>query len=139
MSKPPAVAEITWTGDLRFSVSFTGQDPRSTIVLDGSSKTGPSPVNALVAALVGCMSADVVHTLTRGRHPLRALRAHLTAERAPDAPHRVTSVTIHFTVEGNVPGEAVGRAIDLSREKYCSVWHSMRQDIALVTTYDVKP
>ena len=35
---------------------------------------------------------------------------------------------------GNVPKEQVQRAIDLSHEKYCSVWHSMRQDIAFTTT-----
>ena len=35
---------------------------------------------------------------------------------------------------GSVPPAAVERAIDLSREKYCSVWHSMRQDIELATT-----
>ncbi len=26
------------------------------------------------------------------------------------------------------------RAIDLSRQKYCSVWHSLRRDIALLST-----
>ena len=30
-------------------------------------------------------------------------------------------------------------AMALSHEKYCSVWHSMRQDIAFTTTFDVHP
>ena len=38
-----------------------------------------------------------------------------------------------------MPPEAVERAIALSREKYCSVWHSFRQDIELTTTFDVSP
>ena len=38
-------------------------------------------------------------------------------------------MTLTSTVEGEVPADAVERAIALSREKYCSVWHSMRQDI----------
>jgi uncharacterized OsmC-like protein len=33
----------------------------------------------------------------------------------------------------------VQRAIDLSREKYCSVWHSLRQDIDMTTAFDVVP
>jgi uncharacterized OsmC-like protein len=33
----------------------------------------------------------------------------------------------------------VQRAIDLSREKYCSVWHSLRQEITLDTTFEVHP
>jgi uncharacterized OsmC-like protein len=32
----------------------------------------------------------------------------------------------------------VERAIALSRETYCSVWHSMRQDIDFVTTFDIR-
>jgi len=31
----------------------------------------------------------------------------------------------------------VQRAIDLSRDKYCSVWHSMRQDIPLEATFTI--
>lgn len=27
----------------------------------------------------------------------------------------------------------------LSREKYCSVWHSMRPDIAFTTAFDIHP
>jgi uncharacterized OsmC-like protein len=48
-------------------------------------------------------------------------------------------MTLHVTVEGQVPADAVERAIALSREKYCSVWHSMRQDIEFVTTHAVLP
>jgi uncharacterized OsmC-like protein len=48
------------------------------------------------------------------------------------------SVAIHFSVEGRVPRKAVERAVTLSKRKYCSVWHSLRQDIELTTTFDVE-
>ena len=82
------------------------------------------------------MTTDVAHILTRGRHPLKALRSHLVAERAPEDPHRFMRMTLHVTVEGDVPADAVDRAVDLSREKYCSVWHSMRQDIDFRVTFE---
>ena len=82
------------------------------------------------------MSADLVHMLAKGRHSLRALRAHLTGHRAQDDPHRFLRIELHFTVEGGVRSDAVERAISLSREKYCSVWHSMRQDIDFRVTFD---
>jgi putative redox protein len=78
---------------------------------------------------------DVVHVLQKGRHKLRGLRADLTGQRAPDEPRRFTAITLHYTITGDVPGHTVERAIHLSREKYCSVWHSMRQDIELTVTY----
>ena len=42
-----------------------------------------------------------------------------------------------FTVEGDVPADAVERAIALSCEKYCSVWHSMRQDIDFTVSFEL--
>lgn len=82
---------------------------------------------------------DLAFHLARARHPLRALRSRLVAERAQDDPHRFIGVTLHLTVEGDVPRDAIERAIQLSRDKYCSVWHSMRQDIDLQVTFDVRP
>ena len=109
------------------------------MVLDSAGQAGPSPVQALAFALAGCMGMDVVHILRKGRHALRGLRVALTAERAQEDPHRVTAVSIDFTVAGAVPKEQVQRAIDLSHEKYCSVWHSMRQDITVETRFSVAP
>ncbi|HEY8147628.1 MAG TPA: OsmC family protein, partial [Vicinamibacteria bacterium] len=103
---------------------------------DGSA--GPSPVQALALALAGCMSVDVVHILERGRQPLRGLRAHLRAERAPEDPHRLVRVDLRFDVMGEVAPDKVERAIALSREKYCSVWHSLRQDIEFTTSFEVR-
>ncbi|MBW8868631.1 MAG: OsmC family protein [Acidobacteria bacterium] len=61
----------------------------------------------------------------------------LSAERAQDNPHRITAVDMRFMVTGDVPDEQVQRAIDLSRDKYCSVWHSLRQDIPLKTSFNI--
>ena len=85
------------------------------------------------------MSVDLAHILARGRHKFTALRSRLVGQRAPDEPHRFTSVNLHFTVEGPVPLEAIERAIQLSRDKYCSVWHSMRTDIDLQVTFELVP
>jgi putative redox protein len=132
--KPPTVVDLVWTGDLAFAANLS----KSALIVDSSGVAGPSPVEALGVALAGCMSADVALILTRGRHLFRALRARLEAQRAPDDPHRFLSVLLHFSLEGEVPTEAVERAIALSREKYCSVWHSMRQDIDFQVTFDVR-
>ena len=133
--KPPTVVELIWEHDLVFS----GRSGDVPMTLDSASAAGPSPMQALGFALAGCMAMDVAHVLIKGRHPLRALRAQLVADRSPEDPHRFVSVTLHITTEGDVPPEVVDRAIGLSREKYCSVWHSMRQDIAFVVTREQAP
>ena len=133
--KPGVTAELVWSQDLRFGAT----SGTNALVVDGNSAAGPSPVQLLGLALTGCMSSDLVDILRKGRHPLTAFRATLTGQRAPDPPRRVLSVTLHFHVHGDVPAHAVERAISLSREKYCSVWHSLREDIALTTTFDITP
>jgi putative redox protein len=135
VSKPPTVADLTWLGGLRFS----GVSGVTSMTIDGDSAAGPSPVQALAFALAGCMAADVVYILTKGRHPLRALRAHLVAQRAQEDPHRFLKVALTFDVEGAVPVEAVERAVALSHDKYCSVWHTFNHDIDFQVTCDVHP
>jgi putative redox protein len=131
--KRPTTVELVWERDLVFG----GRSGPASITLDSAGVSGPSPVQALAFALAGCMGMDVVHILQRGRYTLRGLGIALSAERAQDDPHRVTAVDMRFTITGDVPDAQVQRAIDLSHEKYCSVWHSMRQDIALKTSFTV--
>jgi putative redox protein len=133
--KPPVIAELVWSNELL----FTANSRTISLEMDGHSTAGPSPVQMLVMSFAGCMAMDVVDILRRGRHPVTAFRATATALRAPDHPHRVTSVDVQFDIRGAVPEPAVERAIELSRDKYCSVWHSMRQDIALTTSFVIQP
>jgi putative redox protein len=130
----PVEVELAWDGELRFH----GRAGDAAVVLDSDGRAGPSPVQALAMALAGCMSIDVVHILERGRQPLRGLRAHLRAERAEKDPRRLLRVDLRFTVTGPVAPDKVERAIALSRETYCSVWHSLRQDIAFTTSFEVE-
>jgi putative redox protein len=51
----------------------------------------------------------------------------------------VLTVDLRFEVVGDVPADRVERAIALSRERYCSVWHSVRQDITFTTSFDIRP
>jgi len=104
--------------------------------LDGDSGSAVSPVEALVLALGGCMASDVVHILVKGRADVKGLTARLAAERAPEDPRRLVKVDLRFAVQGPVPADKVERAIALSRDRYCSVWHSLRPDIAFTTSFE---
>ena len=128
--KPPMRVELIWEHDL----VFAGTSSKATTKLDSAGVEGPSPVQALAFGLAGCMAMDVVHIIRKGRHPLRGFRADLTGERAPVDPRRFVAFDLRFTVTGEVPKDVVDRAVELSRDKYCSVWHSLRQDITLTVS-----
>jgi putative redox protein len=131
----PLEVDVSWKGGQRFS----GRAGSFELTLDGSIEAGPSPVQALALALASCMAIDVVLILTKGRHEPRSLSGHLEADRADTEPKRIRAVRLRFAVTGDVPPEKIERAIALSREKYCSVWHSLREDIAFETSFTVTP
>lgn len=126
--------DLEWQGDLRFGVA-AGE---TRVVLDGGREAGLTPVQALCAGLAGCMAIDLVHILGKQRQPLRGLTARLVAERAESEPRCLRRVELQFVVRGDVEPEKVERALSLSREKYCSVWHSIRQDVELLTSYAIE-
>ena len=135
MVKQSITAELVWVEELRFGAT----SGRIATVVDGDSTAGPSPVQLLAIALAGCMSIDIVDIIRKGRHPLSAFRTTVSGARAPEPPRRLLNVDLHFHVHGAVPPHVVERAIGLSRERYCSVWHSLRQDIEMTTAFDVVP
>jgi putative redox protein len=124
--------ELAWEGDHRFS----GRLRDVQIAIDGDGTTAVSPVETLAFALASCMATDVVMILTKGREDLRALRVQLTGWRAEEEPRRFLRIDLRFIVTGDVAPDRMLRALALSREKYCSVWHSMRQDIDLTLAYE---
>ena len=132
--KPPTLVELDWKHDL----VFEAQSGSVHLTIDSASVAGQSPMQSLAFGLAGCMAMDLVHILRKGRLDLTGLKAQLTGHRRPDMPHSFTAVDLHFTVTGDVPADQVQRAIDLSIEKYCSVWHSMRRDIELNVTFQVR-
>ena len=135
MSKPPVVTELIWSKDLQFGAT----SGTNALVVDGDSTAGASPVQLLSIALAACMSMDVIDILRKGRHPVTAFRCTMTGERAEEPPRRLLTASIRFHIHGAVPVPAVERAIGLSRDKYCSVWQSLRQDIVLETSIDILP
>jgi putative redox protein len=135
VTRPPITSTLTWQGDLRFR-AVTGAN---TLIFDSDSQAGPSPPQAVAMALAGCMAIDVADIVIKGRHRLTALEARITGDRAEAPPRRFTHFTLHFEVTGDVPVHVLERAIQLSRDKYCSVWHSLRADTVLETTFEVHP
>ena len=134
-TRPPLVAELVWSGDLCFGAASGA----NVAIVDGDGKAGLSPTQYAAVGLAGCMAADVVDIIRKGRHPLTSLRATFTGTRAEEPPRRFLQISLRFDIQGAVPPEAVERAIALSREKYCSVLHSFRQDIGFSTDFHISP
>ncbi|MBT8397330.1 MAG: OsmC family protein [Gemmatimonadetes bacterium] len=103
------------------------------ITFDGKSLEGPGPMDALLLAVAGCMAIDVQVILERSRVPLTGLRVEVEGDRAPTHPKRYTRIRLVYHLEGPEAGQRgkVERAVELSRDKFCSVLHSLRSDIEI--------
>lgn len=122
---------LDWTGEaLRFR-GGTVDGPQ--ISVDSAGEDGPSPTQALLLAVAGCMGVDVVMILEKGRVPLESLSVEVEGDRAEDPPRRFTALRMTYRIAGPRPGDRnkVQRAVDLSRDRYCSVLHTLRNDLEL--------
>ena len=96
------------------------------VLMDGAPEAGgrnlaPRPMELLLAGTGGCTAFDVVAILKKGRHAVSGCEVTLKAERAETDPKVFTHIHFHFRVTGKgLKPEVVTRAINLSKEKYCS-------------------
>jgi len=122
-------AEVRWTGrDLLFEGRTGDAAP---ILLDSESTEGPSPTEALLMSIGSCMAIDIRVILEKSRVPVEELVVEMSGDRAPDPPKRFTRITMDVRVKGPTEGDLpkVARAAQLSQDKYCSVFHTLRSDI----------
>jgi putative redox protein len=96
---------------------------------------GPSPMEAVLMALCGCTSVDVVSILKKKRQPITGLRVSAVAERAETAPRVFTAIKLTYAVSGRLSRKAVEDAVSLSKHKYCSV--SLMLEKAAPVEYEI--
>ncbi|MCU1271083.1 MAG: OsmC-like protein [Acidobacteriaceae bacterium] len=111
-------ATAKWTGQMQFE--GTG-NAGHTVLMDGESKAGDSPMDLVLIALCGCTASDVVSILQKKRELPTAVEVSAHAEKAPEPPRVYTEIKLVYRVSGKVTRKAVEDAVRLSEEKYCSV------------------
>lgn len=112
-------AVAVWKSGMAFDITAGSG---ATVVADGDAKAGMSPMEMLLAALVGCTGADVIDILRKKRQDVSRLEVRVFGERSEAHPRVYTEIQLNYIVTGHgISPEAVRRAIDLSEAKYCSV------------------
>jgi putative redox protein len=128
------IAHSEWKQDNLFEgISENG----NTILFDADSahKHGPSPMEAVLMALCGCTSVDVVSILKKKRQPLAGLRVSAVADRGESSPSVFTKIKLTYAVSGKLSRKAVEDAVALSKDKYCSVSKMLEKSAPV--TYEI--
>jgi putative redox protein len=115
---------LSWKGKLAFGAqteSGHGLLLDAKPEVDGEGK-GPTPMEVLLVSLAGCTGMDVVSILKKKRVDLRSMSVNVNGEKAPQHPKYFTKIEVLFSLEGcGIREEDVRQAIELSRDRYCSV------------------
>lgn len=118
--------DLEWNGATGYDVTTPSG---ASVTLDSDAREGPSPMQALLAAVAGCMAIDIVHILKRMRRAPERLSARVSGQRAGDHPKRFVSLRLEFTASGgSVVQDRLEQSVELSFAKYCSVLHSLAKD-----------
>lgn len=109
------------------------------LVDDTAGDTGPKPIELVAAALAGCTAFDVITILRGKKHQLvTGYEVRVEAEQAERPPQAFVAVRIHHIVTGrDVDPAAVGEAVRISEEKYCSVEVMLKHNAVIRTTFEV--
>ncbi len=133
--------KVKWTGDGMSFLAETGSN--HSFVMDGAPDAGgrnmaPRPMEMLLAGTGGCTAFDVVMILKKGRHAITGCEVSLEAERADTEPQVFTRIHFHFIVRGKkLNPEAVARAIELSKDKYCSASIMLGKTAAITHDFEI--
>jgi putative redox protein len=106
------------------------------VEFDAEIQWGCAPTESLLLSLAACMGIDVVSFLQKMRANLKSFKIDITGERNPAPPqyYKTIEMVLHISGEHVAPKQ-VERAVALSQEKYCSVYHSLRKDLKVSVKY----
>jgi putative redox protein len=84
------------------------------------------------------MGIDVVLFLQKMKMELENFKVDITGERNATPPQyfKTVDIVLHLTGK-NLNPKKVARAVSLSHEKYCSVYNSLRKDMAVTVSYNI--
>lgn len=127
---------VKWGG----STLMTGFDSRGQSLAIGVWKDHEPELQAvkasdlLLLAAAACTAHDVVTILQKQREPLLDFQVICSGDQESEPPYQFTHIHLHYVVKGNCDADKIERAIQLSKDKYCSVTNTLKKAVDI--TYD---
>lgn len=113
---------VHWTEGKQFVGTDSGKHSIVISSHDEANHTGTRPSDLLLLALASCTGYDIVNILKKKRLNLQKLDVEVSPVQEKEPPWTFKEIHLTFRVRGDdLTEKAVGQAIKLSLEKYCSV------------------
>ena len=103
---------------------------------DGSPSIGGSnsafrPMEMLLVSLAGCSAIDVINIMNKQKQTIEEFQMEISGERIEGTPAPFKAIDVHFILKGEIKEKKLERAMDLTKDKYCSVLHTLRKDLEI--------
>ena len=131
-------ASIKWVGEQK----FTAIGPSGHSVAfdsDRESNQAPGPMEMVLMALGACTATDIVIILGKKRQKLESLEVLCSGERAAEPPTVWVKLEVLFRLRGALDETAVKRAMELTKDKYCSVAAMLAKTAKISWRYEILP
>jgi putative redox protein len=131
-----ANAIVRWLG----SKTFVGIDSgkHSVVLSTKEDGVGVKPSEMLLVALAACSSVDVVDIMMKKRQKLTGLEVRAEGEQDSNPPWAYQKIHLHYKLTGRALKEKdVEQSIKLSEEKYCSVHATLKNNVEIITNYEI--
>ena len=133
--------EVDWVRD----EIFVGMDSNGRSVVIGKAPgeepefRGVKASHLLLISLAACSAHDVVAIFQKQKQQVKSFRVVVDGEQEETAPWKFTNINICYKLTGRDLNEAfIKRAIELSQEKYCSVYATLRDAVKITSQYEIK-
>jgi putative redox protein len=136
--KIPAMNKVSLVLDKE--LIFAARTPRGyEFDFDPQLEWGCMPTESLLAAVAGCLAIDVVSFVRKMRGEIEEFKMEVNGDRNPTPPQYFKAIDIMIHIKGKgIDERKMDRAISLSQDKYCSVYHSLRDDMKVSVNYKIE-
>ncbi len=131
-------ASVKWVGKQQFAAtSPSGHSVK--FDSDREANTAPGPMEMVLMALGACTATDIVIILEKKRQKLESLEVFCSGERAKEPPTVWVQLEVLFRLRGALDEGAVKHAIELTKEKYCSVAAMLKKTAKITWRHEILP
>jgi putative redox protein len=113
------------------------------LIIDGSPEIGGRnlgvrPMEMILMGLGGCTTMDILTILRKKRLNIKDCVIEIDSQRRDTIPKTFSKIHLHFIITGdNLNEKHVQQAVQLSVEKYCSVYAMLKNSVEISYDYEI--
>jgi putative redox protein len=116
----------------------TGHSVKMDSAASGAEVTGPTPKELFLQSLAGCTMMDVALIVEKSRKQLDKFWVEVDGELCDTHPKTFKKIRLKYNfVSPDLDEDTAKKAIDISREKYCSIYNTIKNCVEITYSFEI--